>query len=86
MSIFYPEKIEILKNPNKVILIAHIPEHRFHSYDGSTQHISDVILLDQGLTFPDGQLGCLEYGIDKNGNLRYEAEVYEHEIGDDVID
>jgi hypothetical protein len=74
-----------MKNP-KAILIAQIPKHRFHSYDGSAPEIGDIILLDQGLTFPDGQPGCIVYGINDKGNIRYEAEVYEHEIGDDIID
>ena len=70
----------------KAILIAQIPNHRFHSYDGSEPQIGDIILLDQGLTFPDGEPGCLVYGINSKGKIRYEAEVYECEIGDDVND
>lgn len=65
-------------------LIAEIPAERVHSKDGSVPKIGDVVILDQGLTFPDGEPGCLVLFIDQDGKYRWEAEVYESEIGDDV--
>lgn len=65
-------------------LIAAIPEVRFRSIDGSVPKVGNVIALDQGFTFPEGKPGCLVYGIGKDGKYRYEAEVYESEIGDDI--
>jgi hypothetical protein len=69
----------------RATLIAAIPEERFRSIDGSTPKIGDIIALDQGFTFPDGEAGCLVYGLNQGGKYIYEAEVYESEIGDDVI-
>ena len=69
----------------KATLIAKIPEERVRSIDGSTPEIDDVIALDQGFTFPDGEPGCLVYGIDQDGKHRYEAEVYESEISDNNV-
>ena len=69
----------------KATLISKIPAERFRSIDGSVPEIGDVIALDQGFTFPDGKPGCLVYGMDQDGKDIYEAEVYELEIGDDII-
>ena len=68
----------------KATLIAKIPDKRFRTIDGSVPEISDIIVLDQGFTFPDGEPGCLIYGIDEEGKFRFEGEVYEIEIGDDI--
>jgi hypothetical protein len=68
----------------KATLIAQIPAERFRSMDGSVPAIGDVIELDQGFTFPDGEPGVLVYCMGKNGKYKYEAEVYESEIGDDI--
>lgn len=65
-------------------LIAEIPAERIHSKDGSVPKIGDVVVLDQGFTFPDGGPGCLVLFIDQDGKCRWEAEVYESEIGDDI--
>ena len=51
--------------------------------DGSVPKVGDVVVLDQGFTFPDGKPGCLIYGISEEGKCRYEAEVYESELGND---
>ena len=51
--------------------------------DGSVPKVGDVVVLDQGFTFPDGKPGCLVYGINETGEYRYEAEVYESELGND---
>ena len=68
----------------RAILKAKIPEARFRSINGSVPEVGDVAALDQGFTFPDGQPGCLVYGISEEGKGRYEAEVYESELGDDI--
>lgn len=68
----------------RTTLIAKIPKDRFRSIDGSVPEIGDVIELDQGFTFKDGEPGCLVYGVDQEGKNKYEAEVYEFEIGDDI--
>lgn len=65
-------------------LIAEIPAERVHSIDGSAPKIGDVVVLDQGFTFPDGKPGCLVFCLDQDGKFRWEAEVYESEIGDDI--
>lgn len=65
-------------------LIAEIPVERVHSKDGIVPKIGDVVVLDQGFTFPDGEPGCLVFFIDQEGKYRWEAEVYESEIGDDI--
>ena len=65
-------------------LIAQIPATRFRSADGSAPQVGDVVELDQGLTFPDGQPGCIVYFKDQNGKYKWEAEVYESELGDDI--
>lgn len=71
-------------NTPKTTLIAKIPQHRFCSFDGSTPEIGDLVEVDQGVTFPDGQPGCIVYSRNANGDCRYEAEVYEYELGEDV--
>jgi hypothetical protein len=43
--------------------------------------IGDVVQLDQGFTFPDGEPGCLVHFVRKDGQLGYEAIAYESEIG-----
>ncbi len=69
----------------RATLIAKIPEERYRSFDGSSPDINDVITLDQGFTFPDGEPGCLVYSIDRYGKYKYEAEVYESEISDNNV-
>ena len=65
-------------------LIASIPPQRFRSIDGTEPLVGDVVMIDQGFTFPDGEPGCLVYGMNQNGNFSYEAEIYESEIGPDI--
>lgn len=65
-------------------LISEIPAERVRSLDGSVPKIGDLVVLDQGFTFPDGKPGCLVYSMDQEGNFKWEAEVYESEIGDDI--
>lgn len=68
----------------RATLIAEIPVGRFRSIDGIVPKIGDIIALDQGFTFPDGEPGCIVYGLDRKGNYTYEAEVYELEIGANI--
>jgi hypothetical protein len=68
----------------KAHLIANIPPTRFHSIDGSTPKIGDVVVLDQGFTFPDGEPGALVYCMGQCGEFRWQAEVYASEIGPDI--
>jgi hypothetical protein len=65
-------------------LTAQIPPTRYRSMDGSSPKLGDVVVLDQGFTFPDGQAGSLVYCLDRAGKYRWEAEVYESEIGPDI--
>ena len=55
----------------KAHLIAQIPSSRFNSIDGSTPDIGDLVAIDQGFTFPDGEPGCLVYGIDQDGTFKW---------------
>jgi hypothetical protein len=65
-------------------LIAQLPTERVHSMDGSLPQIGDVVVMDQGFTFPDGQPGGFVVCLDHNGNARWEAEAYESELGEDI--
>ena len=65
-------------------LIAQIPPTRFRSIDGSAPQVGDVVVLDQGFTFPDGKPGGLVYCTSQNGEFKWEAEVYESEVGPDI--
>lgn len=67
-------------------LISQIPPERFRSRDGSHPRIGDVVMLDQGFTFPDGRPGGLVLCLDRGGNVRWEAEAYESELGPDTGD
>lgn len=68
----------------KATLIVQIPPERFRSFDGSVPKIGDIICLDQGFTFPNGNAGCLVYCAGENGTFKWEAELYEFEIGDNL--
>lgn len=59
------------------------PSYHDEARDGSVPEVSDVVVLDQGFTFSDGKPGCIVYGINEEGKYRYEAEVYESELGHD---
>jgi hypothetical protein len=69
----------------RATLIAQIPAERVHSIDGSIPKIGDIVVLDQGFTFPDGKPGGLVFCMDEEGKLRWEAEVYESEIGGNIV-
>ena len=64
----------------KAHLISEIPKNRFRSLDGSKPKIGDAVVLDQGITFKDGEAGCLVYGVNAQGQHTFEAEVYETEL------
>jgi len=70
-----------MKKPPLAPLISEIPPSRFTSTDGTEPMIGDVVQLDQGFTFPDGEPGCLVHFVRKDGQLGYEAIAYESEIG-----
>ena len=40
-----------------------------------------MVVLDQGFTFPGGKPGGLVYCMGQGGRIRWEAQVYESEIG-----
>ena len=73
-----------MTKPSQAPLIAEIPLSRFTSLDGSTPQIGDIVRIDQGFTFPEGESGCLVYLVARDGTYRYTAEVYESEIGPDI--
>ena len=64
----------------KARLSANIPENRFSTINGRTPIVGDLVVIDQGFTFPEGQAGCLVYLQNAEGNYEYEAEVYETEL------
>jgi hypothetical protein len=74
-----------MTKPPLAPLIAKIPPSRFTSLDGTKPQIGDIVQLDQGFTFPDGEPGCLVYLVAQDGSYRYGAEVYESEIGPDFL-
>ncbi len=61
-------------------LISEIPNERFCTIDGSKPKVGDIVALDQGFTFEDGEAGCLVYGVNSKRQFSYEAEVYESEL------
>jgi len=68
----------------KAKLISEIPKERFRTIDGSVPKIGDIVSLDHGFTFANGKAGCLVYGIGLEGKYKFEAEVYETEIGENI--
>jgi len=65
----------------KARLSADIPENRFSSFNGRLPKIGDLVVIDQGFTFPDEKAGCLVYFQNSEGDFEYEAKVYETELG-----
>lgn len=61
-------------------MLVQIPRERVRSVDGSYPRIGDVVVLDQGLTFPDGKPGGLVCFLGPDGRVFWEAEVYASEI------
>ncbi|MCG7499687.1 hypothetical protein MHO82_22745 [Vibrio sp. Of7-15] len=68
----------------KAQLLTKIPSERYRSFNGSAPQTGDVVIIDQGFTFPDGNAGCVAYKVDQNGSFMYEAEVYEFELGENM--
>ena len=73
-----------MNKPLLAPLTAEIPPSRFTSLDGTKPQIGDIVQIDQGFTFPEGEPGCLVYLVAQDGTYRYSAEVYESEIGPDI--
>lgn len=73
-----------MKKPPSAPLIAEIPPSRCTSLDGSVPKIGDIVQLDQGLVFPDGEPGCLAQFVGADGRYGYEVMVYESELGPEI--
>jgi hypothetical protein len=48
--------------------------------DCSSPQIGDIVVLDQGFTFPDGRPGGMVYCVDSEGRLKWNADLYDSEI------
>ena len=64
-------------------LLNSIPSSRYRNLLENTDppKQGDIVNLDQGFTSQDGQAMVLVYCNDEKGTSRYEAEVYESELG-----
>jgi hypothetical protein len=64
-------------------LLSAIPSNRYRIILENTQppKKGDIVTLDQGFTDIDGKEMILVYCNDEKGTSRYEAEVYENELG-----
>ncbi|MEO1543371.1 MAG: hypothetical protein AAFR75_05045 [Pseudomonadota bacterium] len=64
-------------------LLVELPSARFRvkASQGRTPIVGDVIQLDQGFTSADGVPMVLGYCTTDSGELLYEAEIYESELG-----
>lgn len=85
MSNIKMDKAVMRRMPKARLLVA-IPADRTDDLCGSGRlpQAGDIVLLDQGFTFPDGQSGGLVRCVGNDARVRYEAEVYDTEI--EVID
>ncbi len=72
----------ILLATKKARLLNAIPAERCRLEPGvsALPKAGDIVLLDQGLTGPDGQPMSLVYGVDENGQNLFEAEAYDSEL------
>jgi hypothetical protein len=72
----------LIRRMTKARLLVAIPIERADDLcgDGGLPQAGDIVLLDQGFTFPDGQSGGLVRNVGDDGHIRYEAEVYDTEI------
>ena len=63
-------------------LIAPLPMARVDTSggDGSTPQIGDIVDLDHGFAFPDGQAGGLVVCINEHGRIKWSADVLDSEI------
>lgn len=67
-------------------LLVELPpaRYRMNTSEGRTPFVGDVIQLDQGFTGTDGAPMVLGYCRTEAGQLLYEAEIYESELGPDL--
>ena len=74
------------KEAPRAELLNSIPSSRYRMMLENTEppRQGDIVTLDQGFTNPEGQTMVLVYCIDEKGISRYEAEVYESELGPDL--
>ena len=69
-------------NPRAKLLVELPPDrYRILTPDGRAPRVGDEVVLDQGFTSSDGQPMGLVYFSGPDGTNRYEAEVYESELG-----
>jgi hypothetical protein len=63
-------------------LISPVPIERvdFSVGDGSIPQVGDIVELDQGFTFPDGQPGGIVFCVSDNGHIKWSADVLDSEI------
>ena len=69
-------------------LLVLLPPDRYRilqKQNGKAPQAGDVVQLDQGFTGPNGEAMVLAYGIDSDGQYIYEAELFETEIGPDIV-
>ena len=73
-------------SPPRAPLLVSIPPERYRliTHDAKPPKAGDTVVLDQGYTGPNGEPMCLAYQIDSDGNSKYEVEVYESELGEDL--
>lgn len=81
MSIVKMDESIIQKMPKARLLVAIPPERvDVDSGTGRLPQAGDLVLVDQGFTFPDGLGGCLVRCVDDYGFMQYEAEAYNTEL------
>jgi hypothetical protein len=65
----------------KARLLVPIPLERvLDGGDGTIPNPGDIVVLDQGFMFPDGKSGGMVYYETDDGQIKYEAEVYDTEL------
>lgn len=72
--------------PKRAKLLAAIPADRYtlKRNGGEPPCVDDVVVLDQGTVSSDGRPMCLVYCNREDGSIRYEAFVFETELGPDL--
>ena len=68
------------------ILLNALPADRYTQTAGNCDppSVGDIVALDQGFVSSNGDPMVLVYCYSKDGLIRYEAEVYESELGLDL--
>jgi len=74
------------KEAPRAELLNSIPSSRYRIMLENTEppRKGDIVTLDQGFTNAEGKAMVLVYCIEEKGTSRYEAEVYESELGPDL--